>query len=836
MFYALAFASLGLLLPAPAAQAQSEGVRRATESASRRTNDVSSVEVVSEADGSTRLIVTGTATFRPQVSTEGDSTIVTVPGLWRAGKTGVRAVRKNGVAFVNCVQYTLKPKRVVRLVVNGMEPLAAEVRATESPLVWEVVLRTRASQPPALVRDEVPVTPVEVVKASAPIHLPAPALSAWATDAPATTEAVWGVVDFSPVVRSIGAAATLSQDTTPRPSGLLLAMPERPMSLLAPSVAIEKGSGKLAPVLVNLPTDATLPSLTAAAIAAPRPRMPEPEKPATTVAKAEPKSKPLMLAGPRKRSNEPVDVNTSMVTLDLVDTDIVSVLKAITQQSGVNVVVSPEVTGKVTVSLRKVTVLEAINQIASIARFRFKLVGQTFFVGSAADIIIATTPPGMGEYVNSSIPFFYATAAELEKSLKQSFPNVSLTLIGVSAESKSVQTDATGAAPGTPSNQTVKVTPRGGVVNVTSSVEEIRKVRDFIEATENTLLKSSIEDARIQAERARGNAVEVYRVHNSDPDGLITLMKGLAPSVIFQAGPNQNRVGESGGGSVSFGNDSGPKNNGPIKSSILILSGPPADVKSALEKLEKIDLRSPLLVFEAKLVEVNTDDKENLGLTYDLSRSVTVGEQNAGGAASLGAGATGGTGGGGSVGRLLGGGAMWRTPYSINAQINALAQNNKARILASPTLTAMDNNPAKTFIGDEIKYVSNIQQTQQGATISTEVAKAGITLQVVGRTRPDGEIELMVHPEVSVIKSFLQLPNGVALPQIATRYVDTMVRVKDGETIAIGGLLNEQDTVNMQKIPGLGDLPLLGKFFTNKSKTKTRTELMVFITSRIVKD
>lgn len=831
MYYALAFASLGLLLPAQSVRAQGEGVRSAVGGISRKANDVSRVEVVSEADGSTRLIVTGTGAFRPTVSVEDDGAIVTVPGIWRAGKTGVRSVRKNGIAFVNCVQHTLKPQRLVRLVVNGLEPLAAEVRPTDSPLVWEVVLRP-LSIPAPVVREDAALTPVTVVKASAPVNLPAPVLRTWSSESTAATEAVWGSVDFSPVVRSIGASASLPIDVALRPSGMLLAMPERPVSaLIAPAVATEKGSGKLAPVVIALP-GATLPSLTAAAIAAPQPRMPEPEKPAAAIARAEPRAKPLLLAAPRKRSNEPVDVNTSMVTLDLVDTDIVSVLKAITQQSGVNIVVSPEVTGKVTVSLRKVTVLDAVNQIARIAKFRYAFVDQTFFVGSAADIQTATAKPLMGEIVNGSIPFFYATAEALEKSLKQSFPNVTLTLIGVSAESKSVQTDVSSAAPGTPSNQTLKVTPRGGVVNVTGTVDEIRKVRDFIESTESTLLKSSIEDARTRNETARGNAVEVYQVHNSDPDGLIALMKSLAPSVTFQVGPNQNTVGQSGGGSVSFSSGQGGGSNvGPVKSSILVISGPPADVKAALEKLEKIDIRSPLLVFEAKLVEVNTDDKDKLGIAYDLGRAVQVGEQNPGSASGAIANTVNGT-----AGRVMNGGAIWRTPYSISATINALAQANKARILASPTLTAMDNNPAKTFIGDEIKYVSNIQQTQTGATISTEVAKAGITLQVIGRTRPDGEIELMVHPEVSVIKSFLQLPNGVSLPQIATRYVDTMVRVRDGETIAIGGLLSEQDTVNMQKIPGLGDLPLLGKFFQNREKTKTRTELMVFITSRIVKD
>ena len=863
MLYALALASLGLVLPAAPAAAQAGAVRGAAYSAIGRTNDITDVQVVSEDDGATRIVITGTRPFRPEVSTYQSNTIVAVPGVWRAGRTGVRPVRKNGVASVNCVQFADKPQRIVRVVASTQEKVKATIEPTDSPCVWGVVLRkdSPAVSDDSIVVDEAAQSiPVTVVKASAPQNLAPTELRVWTESLSSLTSSapidggIWGEIDFSPRVRPV--TATLSSlEPSVRPSGLILALPQSLGLSLAQSLGMAesaepspspKGSGSLAPVVVAMPlAPGALPRLAAA----PEPTKPLPldRKPEVKAAKPQPvaaSAKPEPTAPKSRRPETPVAVDKALVTLDLVDTDIVSVLKAIQQQSGYNIVVSQQVTGKVTVSLKRVTVLDALNQIARINKFRYALVDQTFFVGSAADIQAATAKPLVGEIVSSSIQFFYANAEDLKKSVEQAFPNVTLSLINVSSESKSVQTDASSTAtPGAaPLNQTVKLTPRGGVINIVGTLEEIKSVRDFIDATEAMLIKSSLEDARIKNEVARGNEVEVYRVHNSDPDSLIGLMHTLAPSVSFLVGPTPNFVGMPTGASSAFsssgsggagassggGGSSSGGSSGAIKSSILILTGPPDDVKVALEKIQKIDVRSPLIVFEAKLIEVNSGDTDKLGITYDLSRSVAIGEVNGGDAPSVG--------GGGTVGRLLGGGAIWRTPYSINAQINALVQGNKARILTSPTLTAMDNNPAGVFIGDQIKYVSNIQQTPTGQTVTTEQVEAGIRLKVLGRVRPDGEIELMVHPEVSLIKNFIQLPGGVSLPQIATRFVDTMVRIKDGETIAIGGLLSEQDTVNMQKLPGLGDLPFFGKLFQNKEKTKTRTELMVFITSRIVKD
>lgn len=868
MLHVLALASLGLVIPATGAQAQTQTQTvRGASRASDRVNDITDVQVLTNEVGKTRIVIEGTRAFTPEISASKGSTVISVPGLWRAGRTGARAVNKNGVTSVSCVQFSSKPRRVVRVVASAQKELRYELRPTAAPHIWEILLTdTDAPQTAKVAADQAPLTAVGAApaKVNKPIALPAPvptAPSVWSNE----KESRLADAGFEPLARTL-TPTLVAMESNQRPGGMMLATPERVTPSLATPVVAAKpeqkaarsaivGKGGLAPVVITIPaqqTVDTLPNLTAAAITANKPE-PLADKPAAKKPADKPAAKNTAAKTPevRKRNSDPVDVEKARVSLDLIDTDVTAVLKAIADQSGVNILVSPEVKGNVTVSLRKVTVAEALSQIASISKFEYLLKGQTFFVGSAETINAASKDPALDSIGSEHVPFFYAEPKDLEGAITQAFPGLTFKVIAVSSESKLVQTDpssvgTTGPQTNQPTSQMVKVTPRGGVVAITGSEERRKSVRKFIEDTEKNIILASVKDAELSRARVEGYETEVYRVHNSDPDSLIGLIKQLVPGVNVLPGALPNFVGAGGGGSASFaagggGNGGGGGATG-LKTSMLIITGPAADVNRAIEKLNKIDVKVPLLTFEAKLIEVNNDDKDRLGISYDFGRSVTIGEQNVGDASSIGAsaggasGGSGGAGGGGNPGREFNAGAIFRTPYTINATINALTTQNKARILASPTLTALDNNPAIGFIGDEIKYVSNIQQTPVGQTIQTELARAGITLKVLGRVRPNGEIELLVHPEVSLVKSFLQLPNGVSLPQIATRYVDTTIRVKDGETIGIGGLLNEQDAEIIQKVPLLGDLPILGRFFRDKQKNKTRTELMVFITSRIVKD
>ena len=365
---------------------------------------------------------------------------------------------------------------------------------------------------------------------------------------------------------------------------------------------------------------------------------------------------------------------------------------------------------------------------------------------------------------------------------------------------------------------------------------------------------------RQRRETTNTQVTELYKIKAANAQDLIRLTQQLAPTVIIQVGASQlfqpsgtgqsvayaagTTLGSTGivgaGQGTGIGAPPATATGGPANTTqgagitntpnTLVLTGSPEDIAKARAILERIDVRTPQISYEARVVDVNRQDLQTLGLRYDFSRQAYIGERNETGQGTLGP-----TGAVQSAGNPNFG-AILRSPYTIGVTLDALANNNRARTLASPNLSAIDGQPATAFIGDQIKYVVSIQQTTTGQTVQTETASVGITLRVTGKASPDGYITLYIHPEVSSITSFRDLSNGISLPQIATRFVDTTVRVKSGETIAIGGLLQEQDINNLQKVPILGDIPILGQLFRRSQKTKNRSEIVVFVTARATED
>ena len=114
-----------------------------------------------------------------------------------------------------------------------------------------------------------------------------------------------------------------------------------------------------------------------------------------------------------------------------------------------------------------------------------------------------------------------------------------------------------------------------------------------------------------------------------------------------------------------------------------------------------------------------------------------------------------------------------------------------------------------------------------------EEEKVGIYLQIAPRITGANEVLLNLYPQVSLVTSFLKTTAG-DYPQISTREARTTVSVKSGETLAIGGLLRENDIRTAQKVPLFGELPIIGGIFRHSKKTKERTEIVIFLTPTIV--
>ena len=256
----------------------------------------------------------------------------------------------------------------------------------------------------------------------------------------------------------------------------------------------------------------------------------------------------------------------------------------------------------------------------------------------------------------------------------------------------------------------------------------------------------------------------------------------------------------------------------------LVLKGPAAPVAQALDLLGELDLPAPQVRIEAKILDLNEGVSSAIGVSYDTAPGGKTATFKLDKPLSKG------------KGNEIFFGRLSRDPITFTAALDAAIQKNWARLLASPTLTVLYNQRARIFIGDEVTYLLGAQTNVNGTALQTGKVNVGVELNVTAVGNPDGTITMKVNPEVGSLLQLIQTTSGISLPRVSRRTVQTSVRVKDGETLVIGGLLGENEIQAVRKVPLLGDLPLLGQLFRRDAREKSRSELVIILTATIVKD
>lgn len=170
---------------------------------------------------------------------------------------------------------------------------------------------------------------------------------------------------------------------------------------------------------------------------------------------------------------------------------------------------------------------------------------------------------------------------------------------------------------------------------------------------------------------------------------------------------------------------------------------------------------------------------------------------------------------------------------ALIARISALASEGKAKFLSNPKITTLNNQQASIWIGSQIP-IRTTTLSDTGSYTSIVYKQVGIELKVTPTINVDNRITLKIRPEVS-------LPDTTNISQegdipINTRYAETTVLIEDNETLVIGGFIEETKTEGVNKVPLLGDIPVLGQFFRSNTNRKSRRELLVFITPKILED
>ncbi len=173
---------------------------------------------------------------------------------------------------------------------------------------------------------------------------------------------------------------------------------------------------------------------------------------------------------------------------------------------------------------------------------------------------------------------------------------------------------------------------------------------------------------------------------------------------------------------------------------------------------------------------------------------------------------------------------------NVGATLEALETKGIVEVLAEPNVLATNGKQASFLAGGEYPYPT-VQGTSSGGAgaVTLSFKEYGVRLNFLPTITPRGTIRLQVAPEVSSLDFTNAIEvSGFDVPAIDTRKIKTEVELRDGQSFAIGGLLDNRDTETYEKIPFLGSIPILGKFFNSMQKTRTNTELIVIVTPEVV--
>jgi type IV pilus assembly protein PilQ len=280
------------------------------------------------------------------------------------------------------------------------------------------------------------------------------------------------------------------------------------------------------------------------------------------------------------------------------------------------------------------------------------------------------------------------------------------------------------------------------------------------------------------------------------------------------------------------------------------------DTTSRLEEvrrlLQRIDIPVPQVLIEARIVEADDRFSQNLGARFGFARITNSTWVNSGAGSTFG----GGTGGGGTNTITIGGttvtnpnyvnlpagglggfspGSIGLTLFNssvtalLNLELSALESDGRGKIVSSPRVITADKVKALIEQGTEIPYQA---ATSSGAT-QIQFRKAVLKLEVTPQITPEGAIFLNVNVNRDSPSSIATGGAGVA---IDTKNVQTQVLVENGGTVVLGGIYEQTERTTTTKVPVLGDIPVLGWLFRNRTRVNDRTELMIFITPRVVSE
>ncbi len=470
-----------------------------------------------------------------------------------------------------------------------------------------------------------------------------------------------------------------------------------------------------------------------------------------------------------------------LVTLDFVNADLVYVLKVLAKEMGRNIYVGPTVQGSVTVTLKNVPVEGAMALILQMQEneYDYKVLD-----GPSVRTVVVAPPDKLAEIADDILgktkgPKIAKDAVRMEYLLEE-------------APSAKVLDFLKGSYP----NVEFTAHPTMNGFYARGSREELLQI------------KRELGNLDRIPEPPPPPLREFLSVKYGDVNDVRTLLSTLVPDVVYNV---DARLG------------------------LIIAEGSPGAIDQVRELLAEIDRPLDQVMIDLKVVDISDNGSKRLGVSWGTDQSpyqvstsfseYTVGQSIintvTGPILSPGLASA-------PTSVPLAIGTFARTPLALAASIQFLVTQNEAKILASPRVASLSGVESLIHIGDKYPIVYFDPRAGQ---FQVQYVDIGIKLDVKSEVKADGFVVVEIRPEVSTL---IELINN-QYPRTAVRIVETTMRVKDGDTIIIGGLIREEDIQNVSKVPLLGDLPVLGTLFRTTTITKNRNEVVLMMTPSIMR-
>ena len=477
------------------------------------------------------------------------------------------------------------------------------------------------------------------------------------------------------------------------------------------------------------------------------------------------------------------------IDITLRDVDVASILRIIAKEGHKNVVIDQSVMGNISAELKKISLNQAMQVILTSQELEARLSNSTIFVASRP----AMAKKGLNRRCIKTFKLNNSNPVEVAQILEASIFN----------KGYQVNEQASGTA----------------MAAMTSDAEQTTA------SSQQTQTGSSTgQSSLVSSKTIKGKVEEIIPGENfGDAGKIASTIKIQQPKVSTQS----IQINNNDGGAIVIPD---------TRTNSILVAGLKEDILMAEEAIKTLDKALRQVSIEVSLIELKKEDFNNLGTLFSTE----------GGSLNGGFNSVSGEFAGYDFSSLANqSGVTLNTLNSLNnnfaMKIKALITNKKAKLLANPQILALDGSESLIKITDQVVSKVTTTITQTSTTYNTEIADVGIVLNILPKIGDDDYVTMKIRPSITdplpevTVGDFLNGGAAVKITPVSTREVILQnVRIKSGETLAIAGLMKENNTEKIGKIPLVGDLPIIGKLFQNKEYSHNKTELMILITPKIV--